>query len=386
MTKSVTTWLCRILALALLASAMTGCMPHSCFMPCCPKYGEFIFCGKRPCVMVNYCPCIIDFAPDCCPPEEKQHTPIPREFLKPEYQRHGEYRIQIGDILEISLLTHEANSASSVIVAPDGNIYYMFLNAIPAAGRTADELAKQIEEGMTKVYVAPSVLVIPKVKAEQYYMILGKVFQPGVFPLESSIDLRQAIGNSGGITQGSFGVTTGYMANLGNSFVVRDFKRLDINFSDLIYKGDNSQNIFIRPGDYIYLGSALNQEVYVLGAVPARIAPFQQGLTLLQTLAPSYGAFSEDPYVYGNWNDVLIIRGRLCCPCVIRVDFTKILYGCAKDVYLQPGDLVYVPNQKARFGRVLIRLAIDAFMSSFISNIGQYEANRFFFGKGANGQ
>jgi polysaccharide export outer membrane protein len=366
----------RLVSLLLVAALMCSCADRARM-------------GCRPCKMVRYCPCIIDYAPECdCGPYDDQKdepTPIPREFLDPKQLQKGEYRIHVGDILEISLLTHDENTVSSVIVAPDGNIYYSFLDAIPAVGRTPDEVAAEIEAGIARVLVAPSVLVVPRVKSGQYYMILGKVFHPGVFPLDTAINLRQAIGIAGGISLGTSAITTGApVANLDNSFVVRGNTRLDIDFASLVYGGNESQNIYLRPGDYIYIASALNQDVYVLGAVPAWIAPWQPGLTLAQVLAPSYGPETDDPYTMGNWHDVLIIRGRLCCPCVIRVDFKNILYGCAKDVYLQPGDLVYVPHKTARFGRLLVRLAVDAFVGTFVGNVASFWANKLFGGNSFN--
>lgn len=278
--------------------------------------------------------------------------------------------------MEISVLTHEDNTVSDVIVAPDGNIYYSFLPAIRAEGRTSDEVAADIEQGMTKVLVTPSVLVVPKVKADQYYMILGKVNQPGVYPIRSAVNLRQAIGEAGGLALGSFGYTTGAIANLGESFVVRNGERLNIDFDSLIYRGTEDQNIYLRPGDYIYLASSLDQQVYIVGAVPAVISGFRSGLTLVGALSSSYGALTPDPYGQGNWRDVLIVRGRLSCPCVIRVDFRSIIEGYAKDIYLQPGDIIYVPNKTARFGRAMIQLAISAFINSFVSNVANFEASR----------
>lgn len=331
--------------------------------------------------MVRYPDFIIDYAPDCGPPEKEEGAPIPPEFLNP-LQPKEKYRASPGDILEISVLSHDENTVSEVVVAPDGNIYYSFLNAIPAAGRTSEEIAADIESGMAKVLVNPSALVVPKIKANQYFMILGKVNRPGVYPLVSAVSLRDAIGLADGLALGTFRYSTSQVAALSESFVIRNNQRLDIDFNALINKGAEDQNIYLRPGDYIHIASAFDQEIYLLGSIRARIAPFKDGLTLVGALAPAYGPTSDDPYVEGNWRDVLIVRGRLECPCVIRADFKRIIDGEARDIYLQAGDIVYVPAKTARFGRALIKLAIDAFISSFISNFAVFEANKVFNGSG----
>lgn len=367
--------------LLVLLIALSGCT--ICRTGCCTfrfKCNSCL-CGdqRRPEVMVDFPPWIIDYAPDCGPHGPQAETsPIPPEYLDPRQVSKEKYRASVGDLLEVSVLSHEENAVSDVLVAPDGNIYYNFLEAIPAAGHTLEEIAMEIEAGMAKILLSPSVLVVPKVKANQYYMVLGKVYRPGVYPLISAINLRQAIGDAGGIALGSFGYTTGTAANLGNSFVIRGDKRLDIDFDALIYRGAESQNIYLRPGDYVYIASALEQEVYILGAVPARTGPYKQGLTLIGALASSYGAVSDDPYQTGNWRDVLIIRGRFDCPCVIRADFKRIMTGEARDIYLQPGDIVYVPAKTARFGQLLIKIAIDAFISAFVSNWATFEATKVF--------
>ncbi len=328
--------------------------------------------------MVNYPPVIIDYAPDECGTNKRmtESANIPPEYLDPRRVQPEPYRITKGDVLEVSVFTPEENFSSEVVVAPDGMVYMLHLDGIVAEGRTPDDLASDIEDGIGEVLAAPSVAVVPRVKAGDYYMILGKVVQPGVYPLRNAVDLRQAIGQAGGILEGGYRGSTITVANLRESFVVRDGERLNIDFADLIHEGREDQNIYLQPGDYVYIASGLDQEIYLLGSIGGRAMPYKDGLTLIGALTPSYGVVSTDPYSRGNWKDVLIIRGSLDCPCVIRADFTNMLSGDAKDIYLQPGDIVYVPNQTMRFGRALVRLAIDSFVSAFISSAATHHVHR----------
>lgn len=333
---------------------------------------------RRPPVMVDYPPIIVDFAPDNCGfgDDKVDKAPVPAEYLQALQEETEPYKLTKGDVLEISVFTSEENGSGEVVVAPDGRVYFQFLDGIPAEGRTAEELAKDLEKGLEKIYAHPSVAVVPKVKAGEYYMVLGKVVRPGVYPLRTSVDLRSAIGEAGGLNDGGYRGNTMRIASLTNSFIVRDRKRLDIDFQALVHKGDESQNIFLKPGDYVYIASALDDEVFIMGPFLGRSVPFRDGLSLIGALSPVYGANNPDPYARGNWHDVLIIRGNLDCPCVIRADFMSILAAEAKDVYLLPGDIVYVPNQQARFGKALIRLAIDAFVSGFTSSAADYYINQ----------
>jgi polysaccharide export outer membrane protein len=362
-------------AMALLNSCCVyqkGCTVRA--APCCCVNKIF---ERRPPVMVDYPPIIVDFAPDGCGSNKNRDTEeIPPSFLEP-LQDAEPYRITKGDVLEISIFTPDENSVGDVIVAPDGRIYYSFLDGVEAVGRTPDEVARDLERGLDTIYSHPSISVVPRVKASEYYMILGKVMQSGVYPLTTSIDLRSAIAQAGGLNETSVRGNTIRIVSLANSFIVRDKKRLNIDFQALIYKGDDSQNIFLKPGDYIYIASALDEEVFIMGPFVGRSVPFRDGLTLVGALSLVYGPNNPNPYVRGNWRDVLIIRGNLNCPCVIRADFLAILAAEAKDVYLLPGDLVYVPNYTARFGRTLIRLAIDAFVGGFFSSAAQYYVDQW---------
>ncbi len=337
--------------------------------------------ARRPQVMVRYPPFIIDYAPDDCGDNQEavEETPIPPEYLKPLHRVTEPYIISKGDVLEVSIFAEDENGFGEVVVAPDGRVYFMFLDGIEAEGRTCDDLSKEIEKGIASIYTHPSVAVVPKVKAAEYYMILGKVLKPGVYALNTAVNLRSAIGQAGGLDDtNSYRDTTIRVANLGNSFVIRDGKRLAIDFESLIHTGDESQNIYLKPGDYVYIASSLDDQVYILGAVGGTIVPYKDNLTLVGALTPSYGPVNPDPYMRGNWREILIIRGNLDCPCVIRADFLTMLSGDAKDIYLLPGDIIFVPNYQMRFGRALIRLAVDAFIQAFVSSAASWEVDKMF--------
>ncbi len=328
--------------------------------------------------MVNYPPVIVDYAPGDCGAnkDDFDRTPLTDDYLKKMTLNKEPYRIHKGDILEISIFTNDENGSGEVVVAPDGRIYFMYMDGIPAAGRTADELAADVETQLARMLTSPSVAVVPRVKAADYYMVLGKVMRPGAYPLNTSVDLRSAIGEAGGLNDGGYRGSTVHIYNLAKSFVARDGARLAVDFEGLIQKGDNSQNIYLKPGDYVYIASALDEQVYILGSIGGRMTPYSDDLTLVGALSPVYGPVQVSPYLNGDWRNVLILRGSLDCPCVIRANFMAILNGDAKDIYLQPGDIIYVPNQNLRFGRALVRLAVESFISAFAGSAAVYQMNK----------
>lgn len=176
--------------------------------------------------------------------------------------------------------------------------------------------------------------------------------------------------------------TTIQIASLRDSFIVRDGKKLPIDFARLLYTEGADQDIYMKPGDYIYIASSLVTQIYLIGAVrEQKPIPYKDGLTVVGAISgPSgiTGGITKE----GRPTQILVIRGSLTNPQVMSVDLFKIIDGKARDVYLLPGDIVYVPNKKFRFGRELVREAIDSFVDSFGSTAGDYYAEDRWFRSG----
>ncbi|GAB4235962.1 MAG: hypothetical protein Tsb0021_15600 [Chlamydiales bacterium] len=303
------------------------------------------------------------------------------------------YTISIGDLLEISIFGDEDTIVDEVVIAPDGFLYYFFLNPIYAEGKTLKELREQIVAQLKDYFLAPEVSIIPKGMSNQSYTILGKVRIPGLYPLTQSMTLRQAIGAAGGIfteqdvsdtdfgTGGNgfyveaYGNRIGVAANLRKSFVVRDGKKLDINFETLLYSADTSQDLALKPGDYVYIASNEHRDIYVLGtAFAPGVLQYYDGMSLMGALTAA-GGWTRGPYGTDKQR-ILIVRGSLKCPEVMVVDLCCILSGKARDVYLKPGDIIYVSEKKFGYLRELVRIAIEAFVISFTNLAGVYYADQ----------
>lgn len=331
-------------------------------------------CGRRPPVIVGQESQVIDFVPEEMLEEEtgvyKDRSPLLPEYFD-AYQAHvDEYRISAGDVLEISVFGNEDSSVGQVVVAPDGRLYYMFLEGLQAEGLTVKELGDELEQQLTNMFIDPEVTVIPKQISGQSYMIMGKVGGPGVYPITNAITLQQAIGEAGGVALGGYAGTTINIANLRESYIVRNGKKLDVDFERLLYTDGSDQNIYVRPGDYIYIASSLVQQVYLLGAVSTqKPIPYKDGLTLIAALAGSAG-ITGGTTSSADAQRMLIIRGSLENPKVIQADIIEILEGRARDIYLVPGDIIYAQHKNMRFGRELVKLAIDSFVGSFSGSAG----------------
>jgi len=67
---------------------------------------------------------------------------------------------------------------------------------------------------------------------------------------------------------------------------MRGGELLPVDFYRLLKEGDTSQNIYLRPDDFVFVPSALSQEVYVLGAVRfPRSLPYSERMTLVSAIS-----------------------------------------------------------------------------------------------------
>lgn len=154
---------------------------------------------------------------------------------------------------------------------------------------------------------------------------------------------------------------------------------MPIDFDRLVYSEGADQDIYVRPGDYIYISSSLTNQIYLIGAVvEQKPVPYRDGMTLVGSLSGPAG-LTGGTTTDADLTRITIVRGSLTNPIVLQANWFDIVKGLARDVYLEPGDIVFVPNKKFRYGRQLIRAAIDSFVNSFGNAAGEYWGGQRWF-------
>ncbi|HVV72590.1 MAG TPA: polysaccharide biosynthesis/export family protein [Verrucomicrobiae bacterium] len=277
-----------------------------------------------------------------------------------------------GDKLEIVVIG-EPTSRVTTVVGPDGKIYFNLLPGIDVWGLTLDQARAQIESGLARyLKERPQVsLVLRDVESKQVW-VLGRVQAPGLYPLTTPMTLLEALSRAGGtislsaFRQEEAAGASDELADLRRSFVLREGRRLPVDFARLLQQGDLSQNIYLQAGDFVYLPTATTKEVYVLGAVTQpRAVPYREGLTAAGAVASAYGTLTG-----AYMHHVTVVRGSLLHPEVAVIDYKNVIRGTAPDLALKPGDIVYVPFSPYRYLYRYAQLAIDTFVSSVAINAG----------------
>jgi polysaccharide export outer membrane protein len=272
----------------------------------------------------------------------------PTNQVKPEWlvPPTDFFRLGPGDIIDIEILG-EAGSAATVLVGPDGKIYYSLLPSTFVWGLTLAEAKNVLEESLAKyILVRPEVALNLRAVASRRIWMLGNVQQPGIYTLATPMTVLEVVSAAGGIM--SVAGSSHELADLRNSFVMRDGQMLRIDLERLFHQGDLSQNIYLQAGDYIYLRPAVSRDIYVLGAVRApNIVPHGAKSSLVSAIA--------------------------------TVDYQAIVKGKAPDVGLEPGDIIYVPfvpwQKVLEFAEVI--------MNEFVRTVALNEGTRAVYGDAA---
>lgn len=270
------------------------------------------------------------------------------------------YRIGAGDILKINIV-EVADTEATTMVLPDGKLYYDVAPGIPAVGRTIPEVERQLATALKDAYPFP-VVNINTVKVQSAtYSVMGQVQRPGVYELPRPTNVLDAISLAGGVRSTEISSRTQNLADFRRSVLLRDGKIIPVNFEALIEQGDMTQNVYLKPGDYVYLPTKGTEKVYVLGNVnkPGSV-PYSSELTFVKALAIAGG---PRPSTFRR--GLLLIRGaNTPTPQVAPINMVEVLHGNALDFHLQPGDVLWVPRSPWEKLMEYANVAVDSAIST----------------------
>jgi polysaccharide export outer membrane protein len=155
----------------------------------------------------------------------------------------GEYKLAPGDVISVRVFNQEAVSGRTR-VRPDGRVTVTFVNDVPAAGRTPQELAKALEVLLRDFINRPVVTVLLEEQAPAQLSVLGEVARPGVYPLERGQGVLRALAAAGGLTE---------FAHKDRIFLVRAGSpgRIRFTFEELSIPGTRSARFRLQNEDVV---------------------------------------------------------------------------------------------------------------------------------------
>lgn len=155
------------------------------------------------------------------------------------------YTVGPEDEITISVWRDESLTRD-LIVRPDGKVSFPLIGDVVAAGKTVDELQKELVERLARFLPNPAVWVsVKKINSYKVYVI-GKVTKPGEYLVGHYTDVMQALSLAGGLTQ---------FAAAGQIQVLRRIKNGAQSLHRFSYydvlKGELEQNIILERGDVV---------------------------------------------------------------------------------------------------------------------------------------
>jgi len=156
------------------------------------------------------------------------------------------YIIGAEDEISIVVFENPAFNVPVVSVRPDGKVVMPLLGELQAAGKSPEELTKEITDNLTTNYIniTPHVYVnVIKVMSKNYY-INGEVGRPGKYPLVVHTKVSQALVQAGGFKD---------FANKKDVRIQRGAKTFHFNFNEVSKGKKLDQDIFLEPDDQIYI-------------------------------------------------------------------------------------------------------------------------------------
>jgi polysaccharide export outer membrane protein len=131
-------------------------------------------------------------------------------------------------------------------------------------------------------------------------------------------------------------------ANFFMSYVLREGCPLAVDLHQLINKGDMCQNIVMRGGDKIFIASAEDSAVMMMGEVRhPRAVTLPYGFMSLREAIVQAGGI---PFT-GDLRHIQVIRGNLKCPKIYQLSWQHIIHLPNDSLLLMPGDTVYVSEK-----------------------------------------
>lgn len=149
------------------------------------------------------------------------------------------------DILEISVWKDESLT-KQVIVRPDGKISFPLVGELQAAGRTVEDLRKEIVKKLSE-YISDPVVTVMVIGINSYKIyVVGKVNRPGEYKLGRKINVMQALAIAGGVTPFADLNDIGILRQEGDKQI-----RIKFNYKEVVKGKHLEQNIFLKSGDVI---------------------------------------------------------------------------------------------------------------------------------------
>ena len=164
-----------------------------------------------------------------------------------------DYIIGPGDTLQV-FVWRNPELTVTVPVRPDGKISTPLVEDMVAVGKTAPQLARDMEGVLGEYVRSPKVNIIVTTAASAFSLVkvVGQVAHPQALPYREGMTVMDAVLEVGGLGQFASG-------NRAKIVRIVNGRETDIRvkLADLMNSGDTHQNLPLKPGDVLVVPQSL---------------------------------------------------------------------------------------------------------------------------------
>ena len=308
-----------------------------------------------------------DLPPQSSAVVERQIDTIPP--LAPEPAPPSAYLIGPGDLLAITVYGRPELGSTVTTTGPGGSrvdetgsVRLPLVGSVALAGLSAAQAEEQLRRAYLTLIKEPWITVnVVEYRSRPLYLF-GSFKKAGIVYMDRPLTLLQGIALADGIDNS---------AALRSARLSRDGKVQPVDIYELLANGDQRQNVWLHPGDAIYLPDKSIEQVFVFGAVnkAGQVSMINGQLSLAQAIAAS------TPLSTGyDFKNVRIIRSLSATKGeLLVIDFDRIMRGQSPPFMLANGDIIYLPRTRLgswndAIAEILPSLtAVSALLQPFVS-------------------
>ncbi|MDI6839441.1 MAG: polysaccharide biosynthesis/export family protein [bacterium] len=225
--------------------------------------------------------------------------------------------IEVGDILEVSVLGVDELTEKRVAVGSDGTIFLPLAGKVKAESLTCDSLEKEIAEKIELWVKNPFVSVLMVQPAKNKVYVFGQVLEPGVYSFKNGNTVVDALGFAKGALKN---------ADVDKIYLTRK-TGLEIRFDiKAAYK------VMLEPLDIIQV-PALKDVIFLGEVLRPGPLPSESKEMVLSDLMDKVGGFTKD----ADLKHIKVIKSKKSS----TINLEK-----GSDAILIPGDVVIVPRKR----------------------------------------
>ena len=180
-----------------------------------------------------------------CAFNSPKYPPAPAAAATPDYN----YIVGAGDSLNI-IVWRNPELSMTVPVRPDGKVATPLVDEIVAQGKTAVQIARDVELALAKFVRDPIVTVIVTGFIGPYseqIRVVGEASKPQFLAYKQKMTLLDVMIQVGGLTDFADGNSASILR------VSEGDKQYTVRIKDLIKRGDMSANVEMKPGDILII-------------------------------------------------------------------------------------------------------------------------------------